>query len=86
MIFLLLSFLKQNNMTTESYDKPLAKLKAKEITFVQFLTEVKCKEQFEKWCKEHYLAADEGAAQLFYDHYGFEDATIVKEFVEPLTQ
>ncbi|MDE7432003.1 MAG: hypothetical protein K2N34_08830 [Lachnospiraceae bacterium] len=68
----------------ENCETALAKLNAKEITFQQFLEEVDCHKQFEKWCAEHHLKADEGAAQLFFDHYGFEDETIVKEFVEPL--
>lgn len=70
--------------TTQSYDQPLARLHAKEITFVQFLKEANCYDQFNKWCSEHYLAADEGAAQLYFDYYGFEDTAIEKEYIEPL--
>ncbi len=65
-------------------DEALAKLDAQEITYLEFLSEVGSSKNFEKWCAEHYLKADEGAAQLYFDYYGFEDETIVKEFVQPL--
>lgn len=68
----------------ESYDKPLARLHAKEITYQQFLEEANCGQQFKKWCNEHCLKEDEGAAQLFFDYHGFEDSVLVKEFVEPV--
>lgn len=67
----------------EIFEKPLEKLQAREITFLQFLEEVNCDKQFKKWCEEHYLIPDEGAAQLYFDYYGFEDTAIVKEFIEP---
>lgn len=69
---------------TDSYDQPLARLHEGEITYQQFLSDVNCEQQFTKWCREHHLKADEGAAQLFFDYYGFEDSSLVKEFVEPI--
>lgn len=69
----------------DSYENVLAKLNDEEITFFQFLEEVNCGKQFKKWCADHYLVPDEGAAQLFFDHHGFEDMAQVKEFVEPLS-
>lgn len=82
MTFLLLSL---NNMDmNKKCDEALAKLDAQEITFQEFLKEVGSYQNFEKWCAEHYLKVDEGAAQLYFDYYGFEDETIVKEFVQPL--
>lgn len=68
----------------ESYDRPLARLHAKEITYLQFLIEAKCEEQFNKWCEEHCVDADESAAEFYFDQYGFEDTAVEKEFIEPL--
>lgn len=83
MTFLLFNFFKQEN-SMESYDGPLTKLHAKEITYLQFLIEAKCEEQFKKWCDEHYVDADEASAEFFFDQYGFEDTAVEKEFIEPL--
>lgn len=68
---------------TDNYDQPLAKLHAGEITYQEFLRLVNCHEQFKKWCEEHHVAEDEGAASLFFDFHGFEDNAVVKEFVLP---
>ena len=83
MYFLFLTFLHSDNMT-DTYDKPLAQLQAGEITHQQFLTDVGCEEQFKNWCKDHHVKEDEGAAALYYDYYGFEESSIVKEFIEPV--
>ena len=69
---------------TETYDKPLAQLHDGEIKYQEFLRISGCEEQFKKWCKEHHVTEDEGAASLFFDYYGFEDNSVVKEFVEPV--
>ena len=82
MIFLFLSLYNSKNMT-ETYDKPLAELHAGNITYQEFLQQVGCEEQFKKWCEDHHVSEDEGAASLYFDYYGFEDSTVVKEFIEP---
>ncbi len=68
---------------TETYDKPLAELHAGNITYQEFLQQVGCEEQFKKWCEDHHVSEDEGAASLYFDYYGFEDNSVVKEFIEP---
>lgn len=68
-------------MATEDYEVPLANLHDKKISFIQFLQEVDCYKQFKKWCKAHYLIEDEGAAQCFFDHYGFEESIVEKAFI-----
>lgn len=70
--------------TVENYTTPLEKVKKGVITYEEFLNEVNCREQFEKWCNEHYLKKDEGAAQCYFDHYGFEEEETVKEYIETL--
>lgn len=69
---------------TETYDQPLADLHAGKITYQEFLRLANCDKQFKKWCADHHLTPDEGAAQCYFDYYGFEESSIVKEFIEPL--
>lgn len=69
----------------ENYAEPLKRLHSKEISFVEFLTEVKCDKQYQKWCENHSLRVDEGSAQCFFDQCGFEESNAVKEFVEPVS-
>ena len=68
----------------QTYDQPLAELNAGKITYQEFLRRANCEEQFKKWCSEHHLAADEGAAQCYFDYYGFKENDVEKEFIEPL--
>ena len=69
---------------TETFDKPLAQLHEGEITHQEFLRTVGCEDQYKKWCEEHQVAEDENSATLYFDYYGFEDNSVVKEFIEPL--
>lgn len=68
----------------DNYSELLERLHSNQITFIEFLKEAKCYSQFEDWCNSHRLVADEGAAQCYFDHSGFEDSNVIKEFVEPI--
>lgn len=71
-------------MYTESYGEQLAELKEGKSSHLDFLKNVKCFAQFEKWCKEHNVEADEENATLFFEMHGFAESEITKEFIEPV--
>lgn len=61
---------------------PLEKVKRGDITYTEFLKEADCYTQFSDWCRDHHLKEDEGAAQCFFDYFGFEDEEMVKIYIE----
>jgi len=72
-------------MFIETYDQPLKNLHDKKISYIEFLKQVKCYAEYKKWCGCHHVQEDENSAQLYFDHYGFEESSMVKEFIEPVS-
>lgn len=71
-------------MYTDNYELPLARLHANKISYQEFLKEAGCHDEYQKWCERHHLKPDEGSAQCYFDNFGFEESTIVKEYIQPV--
>lgn len=74
-----------NNSYIENFETLLARLHAGAISYVEFLAISGCEEQFTEWCESTHIEADENAAQFFFDQHGFEESSVVKSVIEPIT-